>query len=127
MRFAWELYQTKHSEAAKEIRRIRVILRWLLDRTLVGAIAGDTVGSQRCQGSRRHDSRERRPDDPATRARFSFATIRDRLAAVDPGGFAARTALRAAVALTASALLLLAFGPPYGDPVSSPSSAARSR
>src|SRR5690349_15323100 len=45
------------------------------------------------------------------------ATLRDRLAAVDPGGFAARTALRAAVALAASALLLLAFGRPYGDPV----------
>ena len=45
------------------------------------------------------------------------ATLRDRLAAADPGGFAARTALRAAVALAASALILLAFGRPYGDPV----------
>src|SRR5204862_274270 len=39
------------------------------------------------------------------------------LAAADPGGFAARTALRAALALAASALLLLAFGHSYGDPV----------
>src|SRR6476659_1405763 len=46
-----------------------------------------------------------------------IATFRDRLAAADPGGFAARTALRAALALAASALLLLAFGRPYGDPV----------
>ncbi len=46
-----------------------------------------------------------------------FATVRARLAALDPGGFAARTALRAAVALAASAQLLLAFGRPYGDPV----------
>ncbi|HEX7977704.1 MAG TPA: FUSC family protein, partial [Gemmatimonadaceae bacterium] len=46
-----------------------------------------------------------------------FATLRDRVAAVDPGGFAARTALRAAVALAASALFLLAYGRPYGDPV----------
>jgi hypothetical protein len=46
-----------------------------------------------------------------------FATVRDRLAAADPGGFAARTALRASLALAASALLLLAFGRPYGDPV----------
>jgi uncharacterized membrane protein YccC len=47
----------------------------------------------------------------------SFTTLRDRLAALDPGGFAARTALRASVALAGSALLLLAFGRPYGDPV----------
>jgi len=46
-----------------------------------------------------------------------FAIVRDRLAAADPGGFAARTALRAALALAASALLLLAFGRSYGDPV----------
>jgi hypothetical protein len=32
------------------------------------------------------------------------------LAASDPGGFAARTALRAALALAAAALLQLAFG-----------------
>jgi uncharacterized membrane protein YccC len=43
--------------------------------------------------------------------------IPDRLAAADPGGFAARTALRAALALAASALLLLAFGQRLGDPV----------
>jgi uncharacterized membrane protein YccC len=43
--------------------------------------------------------------------------VHDRLTALDPGGFAARTALRAAVALAASALLLLAFGRPYGDPI----------
>ena len=46
-----------------------------------------------------------------------FVNLRERLAAVDPGGFAARTALRASLALAASALLLLAFGRPYGDPV----------
>jgi uncharacterized membrane protein YccC len=46
-----------------------------------------------------------------------FVSLRERIAAVDPGGFAARTALRASLALAASALLLLAFGRPYGDPV----------
>jgi uncharacterized membrane protein YccC len=59
-------------------------------------------------------------DDPMTLSSepaSPLASIRERLAAVDPGGFAARTALRAAVALAASALLLLAFGRPYGDPV----------
>jgi hypothetical protein len=39
------------------------------------------------------------------------------LAASDPGGFAARTALRAALALAAAALLLLAFGAYVGDPI----------
>jgi uncharacterized membrane protein YccC len=46
-----------------------------------------------------------------------LAVLRDRLSAADPGGFGARTALRAALALAASALLLLAFGQSYGDPV----------
>src|SRR3954468_11135107 len=43
--------------------------------------------------------------------------IRDRIDASDPGGFAGRTALRAALALAAAALLLLAFGASFGDPV----------
>jgi uncharacterized membrane protein YccC len=43
--------------------------------------------------------------------------LRDHIDAADPGGFAARTALRAAVALAASVLLLLAFGGRFGDPV----------
>jgi len=43
--------------------------------------------------------------------------FRDRIDAADPGGFSARTALRAALALAASALLLLAFGGSIGDPV----------
>jgi uncharacterized membrane protein YccC len=43
--------------------------------------------------------------------------IRNRLDAADPGGFAARTALRASLALAVAVLLLLAFGAPLGDPV----------
>ena len=51
------------------------------------------------------------PDRPLSRR------LRDRIHAADPGGFAARTALRASLALAAAALLLLAFGAPLGDPV----------
>jgi uncharacterized membrane protein YccC len=42
--------------------------------------------------------------------------LRDRIDAADPGGFAARTALRASLALAATVLLLLAFGAALGDP-----------
>src|SRR6476661_5265238 len=77
-----------------------------------------TVGGQRCHTTRSGTTHAQ--DDAMTllpEPASSFTTVRDRLAAVDPGGFAARTALRASVALAASALLLLAFGRPYGDPI----------
>ena len=50
-------------------------------------------------------------------SRPTLRRLRDRLEAADPGGFSARTALRAALALAAAALLLVAFGAYLGDPV----------
>jgi uncharacterized membrane protein YccC len=54
---------------------------------------------------------------PSSHSRPVLHRLRDHLDAADPGGFAARTALRASLALAAAVLLLLAFGARFGDPL----------